>query len=151
MYQNDYDIYVLLDSNFFATYSLQNIFSNDLSLEKFRNIKSKMHCVKYHKPWCQNTKHVFNVFLLTKTSRGLECNPYIQKFDHPLQNTTKYVVLHFSCCKFPKSYSILTWWDVCYVLSHSRNHAIFKWCDFSPFHLFFISGIPWIFNRVIQK
>ena len=111
----------------------------------------KLHCVHYHKPWCQNTKYVFNVFLLTKTSRGLKCNPYIQNFDHPLQNTTKYVVLHFCCCEFPKSYSILTWWDVCYVLSHSRNHAIFKWCDFSPFHLFFISGIPWIFNRVIQK
>ena len=90
-------------------------------------------------------------FLLTKTSRGLECNPYIQNFDHPLQNTTKYVVLHFCCCEFPKSYSILTWWDVCYVLSHSRNHAIFKWCDFSPFHRFFISGILWIFNWVTQK
>ena len=111
MNQNDYDIYVLSD------YSLQNIFSNDLSLEKFRNIKSKMHCVKYHKPWCQNTKHVFNVFLLTKTSRGLECNPYIQKFDHPLQNTTKYVVLQFCCCAYPQKHTQL-WYDEMFAMSY---------------------------------
>ena len=154
MYQNDYDIYVLLDSNFFATNFCILCKTYFQMIYHWKNLEiSNQKCIVWniinHDAKIQSMYLTF--FSWQKHPEGSSVIRIFRNSTTHYKTLQNMLYYNFVVVHTPKTYSAMIWWDVCYVLSHSRNHAIFKWCDFSPFHLFFISGILWIFNWVTQK